>query len=403
MDTFYLIINKILKIENNIFFTYYDGIGVDPLLKVLFKFGFEKMNNENIPIYKKKFVFLKEAMNNFIIKGHREEEVFDYFNKIQRTYHSLNRFAFIYKFKKAKLIVNTDMGLNEISEFDKNVICIYQENAKYLFKIYDLLKIINMSLIHSHNFFADPVCIKNPYNNLPFGKNILYYIHYFLTEKNTIGINIKYSELFFKFYECQFNLTDFLNKYEYLLREKTITNIIKNLINDDAYKNIMSMINEFNMNKNEKNKIFIDEKFPKDKLVKIFNPYLNIYWNSKYLLVSTLKYKSLYELKAKLIKFQKFNPLFGRMKILYKKKICRDGKIRTFKINDVVNDSHINFNEYENDEFFKDHLSYKYINIYNDGALIYEDNESNEYDEDDNESNEYDEDDNESNEYDEVD
>ena len=372
MDTFYLIINKILEIENNIFFKYYDGIGIDPLFKVLFKFGFEKINNENIPIYKKKFIFLKEVMNNFIIKGHREEEAFNYFNKIQRTYHSLNRFSFIYKFKKAKLIVNTDMGLNEISEDSKNVICIYQENAKYLFKIYDLLKIINMSLIHSQNFFADPLCIKNPYNNLPFGKNILYYIHYFLTEKNTIGINIKYTELFLKFYDCYFNLTNFLNKYEYLLREKTIANNIKNSINDDAYENIIVMINQFNNNKPAKNKISIDEKFPKDKLVKIFTPYLNIYLNSKYLLVQTLKYKAFYELQKKLIEFQKFNPLFGRIKILYKKKICRDGKIRTFKIIDGVNDTHINFNEYDNEQFFKDHLSYKYINIYNDGTLIYE-------------------------------
>ena len=105
-------------------------------------------------------------MNNFIIKNNKEKEVLNYFNKIQRTYHSLNRFLFIYKFKKAKLIVTTDIGLNEIKENDKNVICIYQENNKYLFKIYDLLKIINMSLIHSQNFFADPLCIKNPYNNL---------------------------------------------------------------------------------------------------------------------------------------------------------------------------------------------------------------------------------------------
>ena len=401
MDTFCLIINKILKIENNNFFTNYHGIGIDPLFKVIFGFGFQKITNEKIPLYKKKFIFLKDIMNNFIVKGHKEEEVFNYFNKIQKTYHSLNRFAFIYKFKKAKLIVNTDMGLNEIEEKNKNVICIYQENAKYLFKIYDLLKIINMSLIHSQNFFADPLCIKNPYNNLPFGKNILYYIIYFLTEKNTIGINIKYTELFFKFYHCQFNLTDFLNKYEYLLREKTIINNIKNLINNDAYENIMVMINEFNNNKPKKNTISIDKNFPKDILVKIFIPYLNIYWNSKYLLVSTLKYKAFYELKTKLIQFQKFNPLFGRIKNLYKKKICRDGKIRNFKIKDGVNDTHINFNEYSNDQYFKDHLSYKYIhfssddddNDDNDENHVY-DNDNDEYDNDndeyDNDNDEYD-------------
>ena len=381
METFNLIIHKILKIEHNIFFTY-NKSNIDLEIKVLFGFNFNILKQNNLPLYKNKFILFKEIMNNFIIKNNKEKEVLNYFNKIQRIYHSLNRFLFIYKFKKAKLIVTSDIGLNEIKENDKNVICIYQENNKYLFKIYDLLKIINMSLIHSQNFFADPLCIKNPYNNLPFEKNILYYIHYFITEKNTIGINIKYTELFFKFYDCQFNLTNFLNKYEYLLREKTITNNIKNLVNNDAYQNIMIMINEFNINKSEKNKISIDDKFPKDKLVKIFNPYLNIYWNSKLSLVSTLKYKALYELKKKLTLFQKFNPLFGRMKMLYEKKICRDGKIRSFKIKDGVNDTHILFNEYDNDQFFKDHLSYKYI-IFNDNDND-NDNDDNNNDNDDN-------------------
>jgi hypothetical protein len=78
-------------------------------------------------------------------------------------------------------------------------------------------------------------------------------------------------------------LTDFLNKYEYLLRERTIENSIKNSTSDDLYKKITEMIHEFNKYKDRKNKIRIDAKFPKDKLVSIFNPYLNIYLNSKYL------------------------------------------------------------------------------------------------------------------------
>ena len=386
METFNKIINKILKIENNNFFTH-DSSGIDPLIKVLF--GSNNIKKNNL-LYKEKFVFLKKILHNFIIKGQREEEVINYFNKIQRTYNALNRFIFLYKFKKAKTIVNTDMILNEIKENDKNVICIYHENAKYLFKLFDLLKIINMSLIHSQNFFADPLCIKNPYNNLPFGKNILYYIHYFLTEKSSFCYKINDTDLFLKFHSCQFNLTEFLNIYEYLLREKTLINYVKNTINDDLYKDIMNMIRIFNTNKNEKNKILIDEKFPKNIIVKIFSPYLNIFLNSKYLLLPILKYKYAYELEKKLTKFQKFNPLFGRIKVTYKNKICRDGKIRKLKYKDEINESYINFNEYNNDTFLKDHLSYKYIeyeNINNNFALIYNQNihysESEDDDEDD--------------------
>ena len=81
----------------------------------------------------------------------------------------------------------------------------------------DITLIINMSLIHSLNLFADPLCIKNPYNNLPFSKSILYYIYHFIIEKTNLSIKINYTELFFKFHRCNFCLTNFLNKYEYFL------------------------------------------------------------------------------------------------------------------------------------------------------------------------------------------
>ena len=45
------------------------------------------------------------------------------------------------------------------------------------------------------------------------------------------------------------------------------------------------MIHQFNKNKSNKNKIFIDKEFPKDKINNIFSPYLNMYLNSKYLLM----------------------------------------------------------------------------------------------------------------------
>ena len=122
MTTFQFIINKILKIENNNFFQYNTSNNICPLLKMLFGFGFYTINNENIPIFKKKFKLLKNILNSFIIKNSKEEEVYKYFSKIQRVYQVLNRFIFLYKFKKASTIVNKDMLLNVIQENEKNVI-----------------------------------------------------------------------------------------------------------------------------------------------------------------------------------------------------------------------------------------------------------------------------------------
>jgi hypothetical protein len=275
------------------------------------------------------------------------------------------------------------MTLNELKECDENVICIYHEKSRYLFKIYDLLKIINMSLINSQGFFANPLCIKNPYNNLPFNKNILYNIYYFITEKTNLTTRSDYSDLFLKFHSCYFNLTIFLSKYEYLLREHAIINYVKNSTNDILCKDIKNMILYFN--ENRKNKIYYDKNFPKSKLIEIFSPYLDLYLHSRYSLVPTLKYKSANEFLKKLKLFQEFNPTFGRMKFTYKDKICKDGKVRRLKDGVVFNDKHIKFNVYDNDNFLKDHLSYKNINydVVNNENHDTEDDDASEEDDDD--------------------
>ena len=171
------------------------------------------------------------------------------FNKIQKIYHTLNRFVYLYKVKKTKLIVDTDMQLNKITIDEPNVICIYHVNAKYLFKIDDLLKMIYMSLTNCFSFFAEPISIKNPYNNISFGKSILYYIHSYLISNGRIQyIKPEYLDIFFKFKECNFNMTKFVDNYEYILREYAIKNYMNNTSKSIIKHQILHMIDDYNSN-----------------------------------------------------------------------------------------------------------------------------------------------------------
>jgi len=359
-STFNLIIRKIINLDNNIFSYNYDKTDkVGGIHKIFFNIFFTNQLNN----YKSKFYFFKVIVDNFYFtnKIQQRNEFLDLFYKIQKNYHTLNRFAYLYKLKKSKLIVNSDMQLNTIDINDINVICIYHVNSKYLFKIEDLLKIIYISLTNCFSFIAEPITIKNPYNNISFGKSILYYIYYYLISYSKIKyIKSDYLDIFFKFKESNFNMTKFINNYEYILREYSIKNYIINTEKKIIKQQMLSMINYFNSKFYSLNKkIIIDSEFPENDLIRIMKPYLHYKFQSHYSLISNNKNDAKKNLNKKLQEFQQFNPNFGR-KIIKLKNIYIKGKIKRVKSHIEFNMIHKKFNNFEIANFMNNHLSYKY-------------------------------------------
>jgi hypothetical protein len=384
MTTFKLIAKKIINTDNNIFSANYDNSDKrNKIIKALFvSFISKEMEVTN------KFIFYFETVQNTFFKNIIDEFI-HYFCKIQKTYNGFNKLANLFKYKKANIVVNYDVGLNEIKEYDKNIISILQCNSKYLFSINDLINIINASLMNNYQFFPEPLCIKNPYNNIPFSKSTLYNIYLFILHKTYLR-----PDLFFKFFSCDFNLSIFVKKYEVLLREHYINNYVYKSPSNLLFDEITKMINFFNKYcKKSKlnNNIYIDTDFPKDKLIKVLQPYLLVYFTSIYSMIPNIKYESSIVFKKMMLKFNNFNPQFGRKKykILFKhtanfkKKII--GKIIEF------DDRHISFNKSSNktEKFLKDHLiynaGYNVINYFTNLLLV---NEEHHYFQNENEENE---------------
>jgi hypothetical protein len=374
METYKLIIKKIIKTDINFFDPDYKE---DKTIKFYIKLSFclfiKQLNIQN------KYKKLSETLEGFLLNDkQKQEEFINYFYIIQKTYNTLNRFMYNYKFKKTKIVVNTDMGLNELNETDKNVISIIDNNSKYLFHVNDLIKIINVSLTNSYLFFSEPKSVKNPYNNLPFNKSTLYNIYFYIRYKTDY-----YPELLFKFFECNFSLTKFKFLNENLLREYTIENYVYKSPSNIIEVDIKQMITNFNLQCEKariKNRILINEDFPINKLVSIMKPYLFLYCKALYSFHPQIK-KQYYDFfKLSMLRFNKFNPQFGRKryKILYKtnklfkKRIC--GKETVF------DDRCVNFYDNENDNqiFLSDHL--KYDESENDYILNNYDNNDEEYD-----------------------
>lgn len=373
MNTFETIIYKVINIKNNVFSPNYDKTDNIANIHKFFFGGY--IGNK---IYKNKFDFLNETVNNFYLSKKLEErnEFINYFNRIQKIYHTLNRFCFLCKFKKAKLIVNTDLQLNEIRIDQKNILLIYHNNCKYLFKIQDLLKIIYTSLTNTYMFFCEPITIKNPYNNLPFEKSVFYYIYFYLINNTYIGyIKHEYIDIFFKFKKCNFNMTKFVDNYEHILRENSIDNYITNSTKLQIKSDILKMIREYNLCY-PRYKINIDIEFPTDILIKIMKPYLHLYLTAYYSLVQKNKIDAKYKLNKKLKEFQQFNPSFGRKIIILKDKI-KCGKLVKCKSHTDFNYKHKKFNSYNIQNFMTNHLTYKYNdnNIENDDDDFGENND----------------------------
>ena len=360
MSTFNKIINKVVKLDNNIFSLKHDN---SDNISGIHKIFFGMLENDVFKIYKNKFYFIQESMNNFYFsKQENEKEIFfNLFCKIQTIYHTLNRFVYLCKYKKSKLIVDNDLQLNKIKENELNVICIYHINSKYLFKIEDLLKIIYMSLTNNFSFFSEPISIKNPYNNIPFGKSILYFIYtYLVLNAKIMFINPDYLDIFFKFKGCNFNMTKFLNNYEYVLREYSLKNYLNNSTKQNVLDDIKLIVDSFNSNFfKQYNKIKIDEEFPQDELIKIMKPYLYLYLVSIYSLVQKNRIDAKKQLYTKMREFQRFNPQFGK-KTIRLKDIVKNGKIKKVKSHIDFDMKCKKFNTYEIETFMTNHLSYKY-------------------------------------------
>ena len=254
-----------------------------------------------------KFNFYIDTLKNKLMPDFMKNEFINNFIKIQRIYHIFNKLAFLYKCKKSKIIVDTDLCLNKLDINHYLTFCLHQDNKNYLFNINEIIKLIVTALINSPLFFSEPLVSKNPYNNIPFNKSTLYNIYFTLQRKN-----IKIHELFHKFFLENFDLTSFKKYNEHLIREYAIDNYIKNSQDHDIYNVILSMLIEYNKLVHKKDRYKFCHNFPKDKIILAMKPFISLYYRSKFSLITIIKNNSYKYLIVNLIKFKKNNKCFGR-------------------------------------------------------------------------------------------
>jgi hypothetical protein len=294
------------------------------------------------PFYntKTKFNFLSSVRDNIFYDNSVKEMIYQIFYEVQKKYHTLNRLAYRYKYNKAPTAIENDLSLTKINESNKNAITILQNNQKYLFTLFDLKKIIDTSLSNSPYHFSHPLPIKNPYNNLPFEKSVLYNMYFFMKKSDFV-----IPTLFHLYFLSNFNLSKFQDENEVLIQKVHLKQYLHNLSAKEIKAEIIHMLKQ---NKYTK-KIKIDAEFPNDKLIEIFKPYLELYYTEHYSIDMNARILAKNELYLKLKDFYNFNPIFGRKTISKKKqendKLC-------------LNDNHIQFQKRNyNKNYYISHIT----------------------------------------------
>ncbi len=250
-----------------------------------------------------KFDALKEILNNSFLKNN-QDSILELFSKTQKTYWIFSKLAQRFRVNRAQVQIKTDLYMNPIDSTCNSCIKIYQGGAIYIFKLSDLVNIMNAALSNSSHFFADPIYPKNPYTNVEFSRGILLKIYLKIRQSYH-----KLPILLYYFLLAEFELDDFVYHNEAIIREIHIKEYVEKSCHTILYPGVKEMLKFLD----RKKKLQIHQEFPKDRLVNIMRPYLHLYYISEYSMQETPKRdEALDILKEKFKKFLIHNPQFGR-------------------------------------------------------------------------------------------
>ena len=304
MHSFYKIINRSIEnIENK---------GSSNILDPFERFIFTNRNiffyfsiQANTKEIRKKYNFLQQMNENIFYTEEMKNNILCFFSLIQKTYFAFSKLACHYKWKKSKLVIDKDLSLNTIQLNEKNVICVYHKENRYLFTTSDLINIFKTALTYSPNFFSSPLTIKNPYNNIPFSKSNLYNIYFTFFFKF-----IPIPEVIQKYFQSNFDLDLFEKENQILLRECSIFNFLNNMDDKEFVFKVKYMLKCYN--KNHYNKITLNPDFPPEKIISIFKPYLCLFYISIFSLDYQKKRDCEDILEKMLFRLRYYFPQFGR-------------------------------------------------------------------------------------------
>ena len=259
-----------------------------------------------------KYKALRNLKDNMFIQGTLWIQCVALFGQVHRCYRGFTRLAYVWKYKRAPLVVSQDMCMEEIDTRKSYAFELFQQNKRFYFSVSDLINVIRNALINScdGSFFVTSKRPTNPYNNCEFALHDLYNLYFHMRLKMCVTI----PEFFHLWYLDKFNFNVYCIRRDRMLKRLCIETYVNNAMASDhmVVEDIFEMIAE---NKYTRTWL-IHKDFPLKTLVEIMRPYLRVFYLVNYDILDhdeELMCRTTLELKLR--QFYLYNPNFGRRSI----------------------------------------------------------------------------------------
>lgn len=263
----------------------------------------------NTPPFKK-FILFADVFDNRFLTVEQKNTVCIHFGKCVKHYLSFVRLAHIWKYKRAKMVVERDLYWNDLDVNKSNVYVLYQNGARFTFVISELMKVMHNSLCEDweDDFAVTPKKPYNPYNKVVFAPHELYNLYFYMRFQTHVVIPLFFHLWFLE----EFDFRLFRTNQTRLLRKMCIKHFINTSTCKElfVYQDIIDMLYS-----NEYTRCWkIHAEFPRDKLLGCMRPYLYLYYLMNYDLLDCdgVLFVAA-DLSDKLMDCYHLNPDFGQL------------------------------------------------------------------------------------------
>ena len=183
-------------------------------------------------------------LNNTLITPDIKKNFMFVYCYAQKIIFAINKLKHVWKYKKYKTFDNDyDLNFVSLSKYpDDMKIELIEDDTKYIFTLYDIIKLINNGLCNSEYMNPKPRHPMNPYTNTPISHHNIYNIFISLLFHSKFR-NMRTHIL--SYYQCNLNLKRFYEENRIMLKKTAVRHYIDTEDVNSLFEYVCEMFEDY--------------------------------------------------------------------------------------------------------------------------------------------------------------